>query len=957
MVEMRLIIEKIKNKRIMTLCLVLGLTLLTATISSQPMYKAGALNRLLINEFDEAVESTNEYPTVIARDEIYEISGNITIDAVKSEYDRVRDVISGYLDFAPLVSSQRIISIEDYLRGQKGYPDGGEVRFYENSYENSSMVFLATMPNLLDHVTLYEYEESDIESVKYKCYISRATMDALKLYPGEVLKFSDAANGSIEDFYVIVAGVFEEKDSSDLFFYKAPADFDSHVFFEEEDFSSIVEEFGLRSVEFKDYYLFDYAGINPENVDSLKYYLNEINANMTVTDTITPHLDSFYLAKKSIDITLWVMQLPLLAMILAFIFMVSKQIVGSEVAEIATLKSRGMSRGQVILTYLMQSAIIGIAGYLLGIPLGILMSKISGSATDFLTFDPANAYMYSFTVESLLYALIAYVVGIICILIPVLASSKVSITQVRSDYHYGRKAFWEKFFLDFILLGLSLYFLYNFLQNIEKTRQDALIGEMADPFVFLDTCLFLVAAGLIFLRLTGMIVRTLYRIFKKNLSTAGYVAFLQTIRNFSAQSLISIFIVLTIAMGIFYSNTARTINSNKIERIKYNVGCDMKVKEEWPITTYMTTDHKKNYHYKEPSYGRYMGLVEDGLCESITKVITSDTTKISLKNQAVENCLVYGINTKEFGETAILRDGLNGGEHWYNYLNLLAQNPSGVIISKNLADTLKVEIGDSISLEKFAQVTMFEGLSKGIMAAKVVAIADDFPGYERYKYELVQNEAGELEKTQTEQYLAVINYSSSVYSYEISPYFVWMKLKDNVTYHDVEEYLMKSGVVISEGYSIEHETLKMKEALDIQIVNGMFTTGFIISLLVCAAGLLIYWITSIRQRELQFGVYRAMGMSVRAINKMLITEHLLSTLFSIISGLLEGVAVTLLFEKLFGVVYLPEKHNLDIYMNYDITDYIRLGIVIVGMVVVCILILKRQMSKLNISDALKLGEE
>lgn len=59
----------------------------------------------------------------------------------------------------------------------------------------------------------------------------------------------------------------------------------------------------------------------------------------------------------------------------------------------------------------------------------------------------------------------------------------------------------------------------------------------------------------------------------------------------------------------------------------------------------------------------------------------------------IANCEFMGIHTKDFGETAYLQEELNRDVHWYTYLNELAQQENGVILSKNLAAALEVKVG------------------------------------------------------------------------------------------------------------------------------------------------------------------------------------------------------------------------------------------------------------------------
>ena len=58
----------------------------------------------------------------------------------------------------------------------------------------------------------------------------------------------------------------------------------------------------------------------------------------------------------------------------------------------------------------------------------------------------------------------------------------------------------------------------------------------------------------------------------------------------------------------------------------------------------------------------------------------------------------------------------------------------------------------------------------------------------------------------------------------------------------------------------------------LQGMNGALTLGFIIIMVMCIIGFLIYWILSIKSRTLQFGILRAMGMKFREILMMIVYE-------------------------------------------------------------------------------------
>ena len=97
--------------------------------------------------------------------------------------------------------------------------------------------------------------------------------------------------------------------------------------------------------------------------------------------------------------------------------------------------------------------------------------------------------------------------------------------------------------------------------------------------------------------------------------------------------------------------------------------------------------------------------------------------------------------------------------------------------------------------------------------------------------------------------------------------------------------------------------------------------------------------------------------SVHEINKMLINEQIFSSVLASLAGYGVGVAATILFVKLVAVVYLPEAHNIAISIAVDPYDLIKLTAVVIFMFIVCFIVIRTILKKMNITQALKLGED
>ena len=151
--------------------------------------------------------------------------------------------------------------------------------------------------------------------------------------------------------------------------------------------------------------------------------------------------------------------------------------------------------------------------------------------------------------------------------------------------------------------------------------------------------------------------------------------------------------------------------------------------------------------------------------------------------------------------------------------------------------------------------------------------------------------------------------------------------------------------------------MEVKNDALFQGTNGILTMSFIIILILCCTGFLIYWILSIRQRELLFGVFRAMGMSKREIIQMLINEQIFSSGISIVIGTVIGSLASKMFVPLVQIFYASTDQAIPLEVVNETLDMVRLFSIIGIVIVVCMVVLGKLISKINISQALKLGED
>lgn len=940
---LRFVYRKIKNEKWLNLCLLAGITLLAAIFSCHPMFEKGAANQILQTAFSDYAKEKNEFPAVIRRSENYELSGAADVETLKKRMDAYEKKWLEYLE-TDVVESGRVLM----LTGNTSKT---------NLESATRFLTICWMQGLAEHTEAPDgvsFSEASLQEGIFPCVISESMMDMYGMVVGEKIFVYYEGGESKKTIPFEITGIIRQSSDYDNYWNTPLEEYNKCFFVSEETMDALLKTCFFSDIHCSQQLLLNYTQIDCAEVPLYISYLEQFQqADSLLTFNFLKTLENTREQEKSAVFILTVLELPCVILLLLFIYMVSSQILQFEEGEIAVLRSRGVTKAQIIRLYLLQSLLLSGVGIFLGLLLGYAMCKCGASTDGFLTFTRKDVSFYFFRWQMIPYAFAACLIAVLFMTIPVWKMAGYTIVEQKGQNRYANKSpVWQRFVLDGILMVVSLYLLYNFYGQKEQISLTIIEGKTIDLMIFLNASLFLFACGLVFLRLCGYLIAVVDRLGKKRWKPAIYASFLQLRRTFHRQSFLSLFLIMTVSGGIFDANMARTMNENNEERIRYNTGTDIRMKDSWQIQIMRTMDGEYHWAYKEPDYDTYLQLVKEGGCESVTRVIEDERVDVGMGKKMLAGGQLWGIHTKEFGETARLMDGLNE-EHWYYALNALAEDADGVIISRNTAELLELSVGDTTQYTRYCPIEGQQDKTIGSQKAKVCAIVDAFPGYERFQY--VEEEDGSL--SLREQYLIVANYATVVDRFGLTPYSVWMKKAPGVSETDIQTGLKEAGLNISAWEGVEEQVAKSRSAALIQVTNGMFTMSFLISILICSAGFLIYWIMSIKSRELLFGVYRAMGMPMRQINKMLLHEQLFGSLLPILEGGAAGALGTILFAKLIALVYLPREHNIALHIVEYGSDMIKLFVVILSVVILCFLTIHRILAGMKIAEALKLGED
>jgi putative ABC transport system permease protein len=764
---------------------------------------------------------------------------------------------------------------------------------------------------------------------------------------GEILDYNYMKDADGNPYRVKIVGVVTWADSADDYWINSPDEYIKEVFVSGNLFE---EAAAANSGQFErrtDWYVtFDTAQIDYRNAQTLiqktgslinSYSGNGVALSRPVFLSI---LENFLESRQKIMTTLTILEVPMLALLCAFLFMISRQMYASEQSELALLQSRGASKRQILSLYFQQAAVLGMAGLLLGLPLGSLFCRAIGSAGAFLEFTQRRSLTVRLTGETWAFAAAAVILSIGMMVLPALTGKDTSIVEQKRKRARRARPVWQRLGLDLVALGVSLYGYYSFSRQKEALTAAVVAGDSLDPLLYLSSFLFMLGASLLVLRILPYLIRLVYLIGKKRWKPAAYAAFLELQRTGNRLYFIETFLMLAVAMGVFSTCVARTIETNADTNTAYHTGADLVIQEKWPDNSSQRQfDDTLPLVYTEPDYGKY-DFVE-GIA-SKTQVYVDRSASLSGSSLA-ESLTLYGIHTKNFGETTSLPDGCME-KHYYTYLNALAENADGVLCSSSFRDILGYQIGDSI--------TYTSGDNSGVKGV-IVDFVDYFPGFTPQQVALNPDGSTYIKYN----YLIVANLSTLQQKWGVLPYEIWFRTEDGATTDGFYRFVEENNVLLSKCVDRSEEQAQIRKDTIFQGTNGILTMSFIIVLLLCGIGYLIYWILSVKSRELLFGVLRAMGLGKGSVGLLLAIEQFFASILPVLFGAGVGMAASRLFVPLIQIAYSASDQVLPMELVWDGADIARLFGMIGLLLLVCFALLARQVLASGIAQALKLGED
>ncbi len=208
-----------------------------------------------------------------------------------------------------------------------------------------------------------------------------------------------------------------------------------------------------------------------------------------------------------------------------------------------------------------------------------------------------------------------------------------------------------------------------------------------------------------------------------------------------------------------------------------------------------------------------------------------------------------------------------------------------------------------------------------------------------------------------EQPFGIVNLNYLQEEYIIQPYSVWLKVNEKARLSEIVETLREHGVWVIGVDDVRGMLIEGRRDPQKMGLFGMLSIGFLVAVAISLMGFFFYTFLSLRQRFLQFGILRAIGLSIGQLVAMLFIEQVLSVGVAVAAGTVLGGWASRLFlpfTKVSADLTGSVPEFLIVISGSDLSKiYLTLG----GMLLFGLIGLVVILSRMRLHQAVKLGEE
>jgi putative ABC transport system permease protein len=867
----------------LTLLALLGVVLAVGLVTSATFFADAVERRILQQKLDEFSQITGRPPFST---NVYVFPSSrqpISLEEAEELASHVADTLASEVGLPLKHLGLQVSSGGMMLRPREGsslYGDGEEQAFLGS-------VNLVYIQGIEDHVQAVAGDPPDdgVSGEVLDVWMHNRLAEEMGVLVGD--EFQVGAVGVGNSIPLHVQGFWRASDPEDPFWFANPDEtLKDALLVRRQDYANRVQPtIPSRSRQASWHVILDEDGVTPANA---RGYISGFERGRVIINKFLPGarlnsppldpLEEFVQRETTLTTLLLSFNLPAYGFLLYFLVLTSAIVARWQRRDTAILVSRGTTTSGVLGLTLVDELLLFVVGIPLGIASGMLLARLMGYTSSFLSVTSRSPLPVTLAGISLPLVLAALAVALVARLVPAIQAARQSTVEFdRERARPVRGPFWYRYYLDFLLFIVAFYAY----RQLADTGSLALLVEdrpedlYRDPLLILVPALFIVAGAMLTMRVFSLTMRLVDRLGGAVPWTTLYLALRRLGRQ--SQSYINPLLLLVVALGlgVYTFSMAASLDQWLIDRMYYRVGADL-VFEPQLISAMDGEQPIDGAWIPFPSEFEKLPGVTDAsrVGDYYARFETPSGDEIRGRFLAIDRL--------DFPSTAWFRSDF-ADESFGGLMNRLALSSDGILVSERAFEEGGLQIGD----ELYMRVGMNNQLAIGSWFT-VVGTYDYFPTvYEEDELAVIGN----------------MEYLSTIVGVPL-PHNIWLRTEDGADGKAILDAVPRTtGIAVSPLRQEDARAMIEEEKAKTERVGvfGTLSVGFMAAIIMAAIGLMIYSYASLQERLYRFAVVRAIGLTRRQVVGQVVLEYTFLTAFSAIAAALIGIAAAEVFVPFFRV--------------------------------------------------------
>jgi putative ABC transport system permease protein len=752
--------------------------------------------------------------------------------------------------------------------------------------------------NLVETAAPFQVSAGEVPPVDVLISVELASRTGLQVGDGYKGSFPLRKGGKAKlvDVPLYIAGIWQAKDPEESFWYVKPDALSEQLLVSENDFREKINPLVPANVSSVSWYLaMDENNIRYRDIDSLLEKMKLVRRkselalkSLLMEQSPEKNLVRYKQAAGVLMVQLVLVSIPAVGLFLVFMNLITTLTVKQRRNEMAMVRSRGSSPGQLLGVLLIEKFCLASAAWGVSIPGALGLAWVVGRARSFLDFSLPVNLPVSLTVEGLVLGLVAFGLVLVIYVLAAYPACRATVISYRQDRsRLQQKPVWQRYGIDLLLFLPVLYGTYLLQQQI---RLPIVPGQdpFENPLPFLLPLLACFSLTFFFIRLYAPMIEGMAWGLEKLPWTGILLSARQLARSPGTYPAPLLLLVITLGISGYTTSLAETVDRYLADSLSYQVGADLSFRDNGikinpALGVSLTGVGMPTVSSASPAQKEDGGIVyQDFLPTSefthypgvLAGTRVGRYTATVRAGRLFESIPFMGIDAYNFGGTADWEKGFSSQSLLY-LLEQLAEKSNGVLVPESLLKTYNLSAGDVLD----ASVLDETGL-KADLQLQIVGSFRYFPTWYPGKGLLI---VGNLD-----------------YLYEIAgqeyPHSIWFRTAPGADLNLIGSqklrgfYIRDLQWMPAQLYAANRQQQPQRQGL-----FGFFSLSFISAILLTTFSFAMYVFYSLNQRAIELGILRANGLTTWQMVVMLAGELLLLVLPGIIIGTAMGIGVSSLF--------------------------------------------------------------